>query len=366
MKTLAKILVVVSLFCFVGWLLRPVFFPHKNLPETPELRFHFEDDLAKHAEQALQDDPNAPENPMPVANGSTAEKYGLPAGQKVYDFPTWSVELPPVVAMEADMAGAGVLIDATNKGILWAKQAEEPVPIASMTKLMTMLVACEKEANDPTVNLNQAVTVSRAAASMGGTQVWIGPGEEYLLGELMTAMLVASANDAAYALAEHLSSNGDVSKFVQTMNRDSRLIGMRYARFYNPHGLPSPRPDEDNVATPLDMAVLALELQKYPVATYMAALEQADFQRKGADVLVMRNHNKLLGKVPGVTGLKTGFTNRAGFCLTITCERDNRLLIAVGTGFSSKKHRDRFLTSLIEWGYTIQPPTHTDTLVGKE
>jgi D-alanyl-D-alanine carboxypeptidase len=143
-----------------------------------------------------------------------------------------------------------------------------------------------------------------------------------------------------------------VDKFVAQMNRRARLIGMNHARFYNPHGLPPLKPEQENRATCLDMAVLALELQRFPLARQLTATRTADFPRPGKPQ-TMRNHNHLLGSAtcPGVTGMKTGFNRRSGFCLTATCERDGVLLIAVATGFNSSSHRDDFVAALLNWGF---------------
>lgn len=277
----------------------------------------------------------------------------FPDGREVYNFDRVNPPMPEQLRLLTDSASAGILVDPQARTILWSKQAHELKPIASMTKLMTLYLAVNaiREPGGPT--LNDQVTISAGAASMGGTQVWLAAGEVFPLGDLLTAMMVESANDAAYAVGEYLG-DGDLETFITHMNREARFLGMRSARFYNTHGLPGATLQQENRSSPIDLAVLALELQHYPVALQFSSQTTAEFLREGREPLPMRNHNRLLGTVDGVTGMKTGFSRRAGFCLTATAYRDDALLIAVVTGFATKTARNECVEKLFDWGYEVR------------
>ena len=268
-----------------------------------------------------------------------------------FNFQTaWKGVIPELPASAGTRAG--ILVDADTGNVLWDKQATTPVQIASMTKLMTLLLACEDiQSGRNGITLQSPVKVSSAAMKIGGSQVWLDPKETFPLEELLRAVAIKSANDAAYQVAEFLGQ-GDVYGFVGRMNRRAREIGMKNTHFRNPHGLPGKTSAEDNVSSPADMALLAEYCLNHEKLMQWAAMPRADF-RGGKTELV--NHNNLLPgrKYPaaGVDGLKTGFINRSGYCVTVTCKRDGKRLIAVVTGFDTGKNRDLFVRSLLNWGY---------------
>lgn len=262
----------------------------------------------------------------------------------------WKGNIPELPASSG--ARAGILVDADTGNVLWDKQAAMPVPIASMTKIMTLLLACEDiSAGRNGIALNAPVKVSRAAMKIGGSQVWLDPKETFPLEELLKAVAVKSANDAAYQVAEFLGE-GDVYGFVERMNRRAREIGMKHTRFHNPHGLPGNSSAEDNISSPADMALLAEHCLNFNKLMEWAAIVKTDFRGGKTELL---NHNNLLpGRkfpAPGVDGLKTGFINRSGYCVTVTCKRAGKRMIAVVTGFDRARNRDIFTRSLLNWGY---------------
>ena len=262
----------------------------------------------------------------------------------------WKGNIPELPASSG--ARAGILVDADTGNVLWNKLAVTPVPIASMTKIMTLLLACEDvQAGRNGISLESPVKVSRAAMKIGGSQVWLDAKETFPLEELLKAVAIKSANDAAYLVAEFLGQ-GDVYGFVGRMNRRARELGMKHTRFHNPHGLPGKSSADDNISSPADMALLAEYCLNHEKLMEWAAMPKADFRGGKTELL---NHNNLLpGRkfpAPGVDGLKTGFINRSGYCVTITCKRDGKRLIAVVTGFDRAKNRDLFTRDLLNWGY---------------
>jgi len=249
-------------------------------------------------------------------------------------------------------ARGGILVDADTGNVLWDKNAGTPAPIASMTKIMTLLLACEDiRSGRNGVTLESPVKISRATMKIGGSQVWLDVRETFKLEELLRAVAIKSANDAAYQVAEFLG-DGDVYGFVARMNRRARELGMKKTHFYNPHGLPGNSPSEDNISSPADMALLAEYCLGYEKIMEWASMARSDI-RGGKTELI--NHNNLLAgrryPSPGVDGLKTGFINRSGYCVTITCKRAGKRMIAVIVGVDTAKNRDLFARKLLDWGY---------------
>ena len=306
---------------------------------------------------AVKTDPAAVDKPAQPAKAALPQVSSRqPAQQRFKQFPpfnyqtAWKGNIPELPASSG--ARAGILVDADTGNVLWNKQAGTPVPIASMTKIMTLLLACEDiQSGRNGITLETPVPVSRAAMKIGGSQVWLDSKETFPLEELLKAVAIKSANDAAYLVAEFLGQ-GDVYGFVGRMNRRARELGMKNTRFHNPHGLPGKSSAEDNVSSPADMVILAEYCLNHDKLMQWASMPKADFRGGKTELL---NHNNLLpGRkfpAPGVDGLKTGFINRSGYCVTITCKRDGKRMIAVVTGFDRAKNRDLFTRELLNWGY---------------
>lgn len=263
---------------------------------------------------------------------------------------------PARVAETSTAAYKGaVIMDAATGQLLFEDHEGEPSPPASMTKLMTFLVLHDKlQSGDLT--LQTPVTVAAADSKIGGTQVWLKEKEVFPVEELLYAMMIQSANDAAHALAR--TAAGSPEAFVELMNAKARQLGMTHTTFRTPHGLPPSNRhlSEGDLTTPHDFALLCRELLvKTDVLTY-ASVKTRDFG-KGvrAQPVVMNNHNHLLGKISGVDGLKTGFTNGAGFCLAATAQRNGRRIIVVVMGSQDRKIRDIKVAELIERGFAALP-----------
>jgi len=279
----------------------------------------------------------------------------LPLDRDGFAFRRLERPLPPDVARLWADAGAGLLADVDSRAILWSRKPDEVLPIASVSKVLTTLEALAQVRERPEVSLQMPIPVSRAAMRTGGSQLWLEAGARYPLGQLLASLLVQSANDAAVAVAEALGGRHGEPGFVVRMNRRARSLGMRTARFYNPHGLPGDSPDADNRASCLDLLTLALACADYPQLRRWAAVRQRAFTHTNGTVVQMRNHNRLLFDDRSITGLKTGFTRRAGFCLLLTARDGGRQLVAVGLGFARRQQRDKAMRALLAWGR--QPET---------
>lgn len=259
-----------------------------------------------------------------------------------------------------------IVTDAATGNVLFENNPDVVTPPASMTKLMTFAVLHDKLA-EGSLTLATPVTVDAADAKMGGTQVFLKEKEVFSVEELIYAVMIQSANDAAHALAR--ASAGSVPAFVELMNAKARTLGMTNTTFRSPHGLPpSTRKLADgDLTTPRDFALLCRYLlQKTDVLTY-ASIRQRDFgpDRPGGPQH-MENHNKLLGKVNGVDGLKTGYTVGAGYCLSATALRNGRRVIVVIMGSFGKngeidkgRTRDLKTADLIEKAFAALPPGST-------
>jgi serine-type D-Ala-D-Ala carboxypeptidase (penicillin-binding protein 5/6) len=247
---------------------------------------------------------------------------------------------PPEISSHAaaprPVCEAYAVADAADGRVLEGRNLQLRWPMASVTKLMLAMVVAEKiEAGQ--LGLHEPVRVSRAAQGMGGTQVFLKAGETFTLNELMIAAMVESANDASYAVAEHVG--GSVDQFVRLMNRKAAALGMHDTEFHGPHGLPPRRGGSDNLSTCLDLIRLARAALKHPQLLEWTSTERSTF-RNGT--MPISNHNRLLGVVPGVDGLKTGFTRRAGYNIVATGAGGERRLIVVVLGSRESRVRNAF------------------------
>ena len=261
--------------------------------------------------------------------------------------------LSPEVTARQNSCRTGVLIDWAKKEILWRKSAEKSVPIASMTKMMTALMLMDAIKSDPSLSLKTQVRVSKAASLIGGSQVYLDPRETFSMDDLLKCMMIFSANDAAYQIAEYLGK-GDVSRFIAKMNSLAKELGLLKAKFYTPNGLDDPVTGRANQATAMELAFLGAQLLKQPAvvkwaSTRLSYIRENDPQFKRFQLV---NRNKLISTCPGVNGMKTGYTDKAGFCVTATCEREHRVLIAVVTGCATSKARNDLVKALFDWGYS--------------
>lgn len=250
-----------------------------------------------------------------------------------------------------------IVIDAATGKPLFEDNADFVSPPASVTKLMTFLVVHDAIAARR-VSLATPVTANAVDQSMGGTQVHLAAGETFTVEELLFAVMVESANDAAHALTHAVASGRE--EFVALMNARARQLGMKNTVFRSPHGLPpdSKQIAEGDLTTPRDLAILSRELLlKTDILRYSSVRVRPFGAGVRATPLPMRNHNKLLGKVEGLDGLKTGYTRGAGFCLAATAQRGDKRIIVVTMGGSTSKERDLRVAALTEQAFPLVSAT---------
>ena len=264
-----------------------------------------------------------------AATAETAESVQsqiVPAGVEEFDVP----------------CAAAILIDEDSGTVLYEKNADEQRPIASITKVMTLLLTFQALESGK-ISEDDFVPISEHAYSMGGSQIWLKPGEQMTLGDMLKAICVSSANDAAVAVAEYVG--GSEPAFVQMMNEMAEQLGMTNTHFENACGLDQ----EGHLSSARDVATMSREMLLHHTEVRDYCSIWTDTLRDGATQLV--NTNKLLKSYSGITGLKTGTTSKAGVCISASAERDGLRLIAVVLGSVSGKERFEAATTLLDYGF---------------
>ena len=252
-------------------------------------------------------------------------------------------EVQPAGVGDFDVpCAAAVLIDEDSGTVLYEKNADDRRPVASITKVMTLLLTFEA-LQEGKISLTDIVPVSEHAYHMGGSQIWLEPGEQLTLQEMLKAVCISSANDAAVAVAEFVA--GSEPAFVEAMNARAAELGMTATHFANACGLD----EEGHLSSARDVAVMSREMLLHHPEVRDYCTVWMDTLRGGKTQLV--NTNKLLKSYPGITGLKTGTTGKAGVCITASAERDGLRLIAVVLGASSGKERFEAAKSLLDYGF---------------
>lgn len=242
----------------------------------------------------------------------------------------------PIIA-----AKSGVLIEESTGKVLFEKNSHEKMPPASITKIMTMLLVMEAIEGGK-INYDDMVTASAHACSMGGTQIWLKENEQFSVNDLLKACAVASANDAAMALAEHIG--GSEEGFVAMMNNKASALGMKDTTFVNPTGLDA----DGHLSSAYDIALMSRALLSYPKIKEYTSIWM-DSLRDGKTELV--NTNKMVRFYKGCTGLKTGTTNGAGSCLSASAERNDMGLVSVVMGSTTSKERFDSAKALLDYGF---------------
>lgn len=250
---------------------------------------------------------------------------------------------------------AVMLVDLTNGQILYEKNAFQKLEIASLTKMMSILLVVEA-IRDKKFSLKDIVTASRAASKMGGTQIFLSENEKMSVEDLLKSAIMKSANDAMFALAEKVSGLGKVDLFVDRMNQRAKELKLTQSEFNYPHGLPPSRKDRNkgmkgNMSSCYDLVVLAEELIKFPVVMKYSSTWM-DTIRTGKNMFQLRNTSKLIRDYKYFDGLKTGFYWKAGFCIVATAKKDGIRMAAVVLGSStSRGGRNKYINSLVTWGF---------------
>lgn len=240
-------------------------------------------------------------------------------------------------------AKSALLMEYETGKVLYEQNADERLPPASITKIMTLLLVMEA-LDEGKITLTETVTTSETAASMGGSQIFLEVGEQMSVQDMLKSVVIASANDAAAALAEHIA--GSLDAFVAAMNRRASELGMENTNFENTNGL-----DDTTVAhytSARDVAVMSRALMSHPLILEYSSVWM-DSVRDGSFGLT--NTNRLVRFYPGATGLKTGSTAKAGFCISATAKRDGMHLIAVIMGSPTRDIRNEEAKKLLDYGF---------------
>ena len=255
--------------------------------------------------------------------------------------------LPEKMVPGSAGARSGIIVDMDTRKVLWEKNSSRAVPIASMAKMMTMLLVMEQLDKRTDISVSTPVPVTKTARNVPRTGVlFLAPGESFTVQELMIATAVKSANDAATLLAEYFG--GSVPLFVKMMNDKALQLRLQNTTFINPCGLPENK--RNSLGSAADMVMLGEQLLQYPLLMQWCNLKSSSI-RDGKTVFV--NTNKLVNpRYPGVDGLKTGYIRAAGSCLTFSAVRNQRRIMGCVTGFKSSRERDRFCRRLLDWAYS--------------
>lgn len=249
-----------------------------------------------------------------------------------------------------------ILVNMDTGTVLYEQRPDDEVPIASITKVMTLLLTLEAvEAGK--VSMSDIVPVSEHAYNMGGSQIWLEPGEQFTLDELIKAICVCSANDAAVAVAEFVGGSEPV--FAEMMNAKAKELGMEHTHFVNACGLD----EAGHYSSARDVSIMSMELLKHPKILEYCGIWM-DSLRDGETQMV--NTNKLLKSYPGITGLKTGTTNGAGVCISASAERDGMGLLAVVLGSPSSTERFDAATKLLDYGFSRYETAEFPTIDGRK
>ena len=255
------------------------------------------------------------------------------------------VEIPESIdsdPLKLDCKSA-ILIEANTGTVLYEKNADEPLPPASVTKVMTLLLVMEA-IDSGKISYGDKVRASANACSMGGSQIYLRENEEMTVEDLLKSVIIASANDAAVALAEHISGSEEL--FVQQMNEKAAKLAMENTCFENTNGLDDTV--NNHVTSVRDIAIMSRELIKYPKIIEYSS-KWMDSIREGSFGLT--NTNRLVRFYKGATGLKTGSTDKAGFCISATAERGEMSLICVVMGAETRDIRNSIATKLLDYGF---------------
>ena len=257
--------------------------------------------------------------------------------------------IPGVTFAEDDPtpnAGSSILMEVSTKNILYEKNKDSQVAVASLTKMMAQILILEA-IESGNLTWDEQVKASSNAAGYGGTQIYLQPGEMMSVRDLMKGITMASANDATVVLAERIA--GSEEAFVKMMNEKAKKLGLKNTNFMNPTGL-----DEDNhYSSAYDMALIAIELLKHDEILEFSSVYEDYLRTDTPNKFWLVNTNKLVRFYDGADGLKTGFTDNAGYTMAVTAKRNDMRLIAIVLGEAVSKVRNQETTSLLDYGFNL-------------
>lgn len=250
--------------------------------------------------------------------------------------------LTPASAFDV-VTDSAILLEAETGQVLFSKNADRKLPPASVTKIMPLLITMEK-LEEGSISLDDQVTISRYAESMGGSQIYLAANTQVKLEKLLKAVTIASGNDASVAIGEYIA--GTYSNFIAMMNDKAAELGMNSTNFANSTGLPDP----NHYSTARDISIMARELAKYPQVLEWASIWTETIQLPNREAMLV-NTNSLINKYPSMDGLKTGHTQEAGFCLASTAKKGDTRLISVVLQGDTLAEREESTIRLLDYGF---------------
>ncbi|MDO9541451.1 MAG: D-alanyl-D-alanine carboxypeptidase family protein [Kiritimatiellia bacterium] len=262
-------------------------------------------------------------------------------------WPAYAAQRAPLEEKSADPYLGAIVIDAATGQILFEDHSDLKGYQASVLKLMDLMIILDK-INMGAMRLDEKITISAEAAKIGGSQVYLKENEIFTVDELLYALMVQSANDAATALA--IQAAGSKEGFVALMNQRAKELGLKSTEFHSIHGLPPAKGQLPDITTARDLARLARELLKYPDCLRYTSCQEHGFRD---NKFIMRNHNRLLASFPGCDGLKTGYFRKAGYSVAATAKRGDARIIAIVLGSKSRILRDKKAAELLTQGFAI-------------
>ncbi len=244
----------------------------------------------------------------------------------------------------AENGEAALLLEVSTGKVIYEKNADKKLAPASMTKVMSMLLIMEA-IDSGKLSFDDDVVISDTASSMGGSQIFLQTGEKYKVQELLKGIAIASGNDAVVAMAEKV--NGSVSAFVEAMNNKATSLGLKNTHFDNPHGLES----ENHYTTARDMSIMARELLKHEKILEFTSIYEDYLKKPDGSSVWLVNTNRLVRFYEGVDGLKTGFTNQAGYCITTTAKKGDMRLLSVVMNAETSDLRSKDTVNMLNYGF---------------
>ncbi|MCQ2396538.1 MAG: serine hydrolase [Lentisphaeria bacterium] len=338
-----------------------------SVPQTPAVKPGKQDNSSTTKKTEVDSKSNATQGSTTQPKQSNQSKPSAAAtaqgGIQPYHagfFKVAEKDMPATLKNATSPVRSGLVIDLDTNTILWQKDAGGIHPIASLTKLMTALLLMEHLETHPAIALNTMVEVTaddRAYFKKNAINgVYLDKGESYSLREYLMCMMVASANDCAYVVGRYISG-GDPAAFVLKMNERAKALGLKDMHFNNANGLPikSASGRQENTGSALSIAYLALCAMRYSSIMECAGTSYYRLRADKKNPFDVNGTNKLIrSKVEGVNGLKTGYTDGAGYCIVVTCERGGkkRMVLLMGVGGADRgKLRDSIAKQLLEWSY---------------
>jgi D-alanyl-D-alanine carboxypeptidase (penicillin-binding protein 5/6) len=278
-----------------------------------------------------------------AAGQPTAEAAAAKTAQATAASPTGSK------VISRDPWLGAIVLDAASGKVLYEDHADTKGYPASVLKLMDLLIILEK-IEQKQLTLQDQVTVSAKASHTGGSRVWLAEKESFTLDEILYALMIQSANDAAVALAEKVAGSTDA--FIELMNQRAKELGMNSTVFHSVHGLPPGKGQEHDITTARDLSILCREVLKHPDTLRYTSTRERPFRPNVAGkTVIMRTHNHLLGHVEGCDGLKTGYITASGFSIAVTAARQGQRVVVIVFDSTTLKVRDAKAAELVAKGF---------------